>query len=133
METGKVVVERAGGKSTATHCFSKYPLKFIIPNKVGPSQADAVWIYTIIDGGGIVSACTLSISLHKEMCMVFGDSIKFDISVGDGCTTVLTTQASTKCSEQVLEIQLHAFQLQSILKLKYSKCFPAPACSLLIG
>ncbi|XP_071922553.1 urease accessory protein D-like isoform X4 [Coffea arabica] len=126
METGKVVVERAGGKSTATHCFSKYPLKFIIPNKVGPSQADAVWIYTIIDGGGIVSACTLSISLHKEMCMVFGDSIKFDISVGDGCTTVLTTQASTK-------IQLHAFQLQSILKLKYSKCFPAPACSLLIG
>ncbi|XP_071922554.1 urease accessory protein D-like isoform X5 [Coffea arabica] len=120
METGKVVVERAGGKSTATHCFSKYPLKFIIPNKVGPSQADAVWIYTIIDGGGIVSACTLSISLHKEM-------------FGDGCTTVLTTQASTKCSEQVLEIQLHAFQLQSILKLKYSKCFPAPACSLLIG
>ncbi|XP_071922556.1 urease accessory protein D-like isoform X7 [Coffea arabica] len=90
METGKVVVERAGGKSTATHCFSKYPLKFIIPNKVGPSQADAVWIYTIIDGGGIVSACTLSISLHKEM-------------FGDGCTTVLTTQASTKCSEQVLE------------------------------
>ena len=38
---------------------------------MGPSQADAVWIYTIIDGGGIVSACTLSISLHKEMCMVF--------------------------------------------------------------
>ncbi|XP_071921268.1 urease accessory protein D-like isoform X2 [Coffea arabica] len=95
METGKVVVERVGGMSTATHCYSKYLLKFIIPNKVGPSQTDAVWIYTITYGGGIVS----------------GDSIKCEISFGDGCTTVLTTQASTKvyksveskCSEQVLE------------------------------
>ncbi|XP_027185176.1 urease accessory protein D-like isoform X3 [Coffea eugenioides] len=55
METGKVVVERVGGKSAAIHCYSKYPLKFIIPNKVGPSQIDAVWIYTITYGGGIVS------------------------------------------------------------------------------
>ncbi|KAL3520376.1 hypothetical protein ACH5RR_018525 [Cinchona calisaya] len=98
METGKIVVERVGGKSTATHCYSKYPLKFIIPNKVSPSQTDAVWIYTITYGGGIVS----------------GDSIKFDITVGDGCTTVLTTQASTKVyksvgskySEQVLEARI---------------------------
>ncbi|CDP11285.1 unnamed protein product [Coffea canephora] len=65
METGKLVVERVDGKSTATHCYSKYPLKFIIPNKVGPSQTDAVWIYTITYGGGIV----------------LGDSIKCDISV----------------------------------------------------
>ncbi|XP_071921267.1 urease accessory protein D-like isoform X1 [Coffea arabica] len=107
METGKVVVERVGGMSTATHCYSKYLLKFIIPNKVGPSQTDAVWIYTITYGGGIVSVCTLSIPCIKRC----GDSIKCEISFGDGCTTVLTTQASTKvyksveskCSEQVLE------------------------------
>ncbi|XP_027185177.1 urease accessory protein D-like isoform X4 [Coffea eugenioides] len=106
METGKVVVERVGGKSAAIHCYSKYPLKFIIPNKVGPSQIDAVWIYTITYGGGIVS----------------GDAIKCDISVGDGCTTVLTTQASTKvyksveskCSEQVLEILLEQGRYSSI-------------------
>ncbi|GFP84181.1 urease accessory protein d [Phtheirospermum japonicum] len=93
MDRGKLVVERVGGKSTLTRCLSKYPFKFINPNKVGPSQTDAVWIYTITYGGGI------------------GDSIAFDVTVGDGCTVVLTTQSSTKvyksigskCSEQVLE------------------------------
>ncbi|XP_027185175.1 urease accessory protein D-like isoform X2 [Coffea eugenioides] len=84
METGKVVVER-----------------------VGPSQIDAVWIYTITYGGGIVS----------------GDAIKCDISVGDGCTTVLTTQASTKvyksveskCSEQVLEARIGSDALLAVI------------------
>ncbi|KAL7241499.1 hypothetical protein ACSBR1_014150 [Camellia fascicularis] len=98
METGKVAVERVGGKSTVTRCFSKYPLKFIIPRKVGSSQTDAVWIYSLTYGGGIVS----------------GDSISCDLTIGDGCTTVLTTQASTKvyksvqskCSEQVLEARI---------------------------
>ncbi|KAL3632330.1 hypothetical protein CASFOL_025314 [Castilleja foliolosa] len=98
MDRGKLVVERVGGKSTLTRCFSKYPFKFINPNKVGPSETDAVWIYTISYGGGIVS----------------GDSIAFDVTVGDGCTAVLTTQSSTKvyksigskCSEQVLEANI---------------------------
>lgn len=98
METGKVVVERIGGKSTVTRCFSKYPLKFIIPRKVGSSQTDVVWIYSLTYGGGIVS----------------GDSISCDLTIGDGCTTVLTTQASTKvykslqskCCEQVLEARI---------------------------
>ncbi|KAJ8548970.1 hypothetical protein K7X08_032333 [Anisodus acutangulus] len=98
METGKVIVEKVRGKSTVTKCFSKYPLKFIIPTKVGSSETDVVWIYTITYGGGIVS----------------GDSIACDITVGDGCTTVLTTQASTKVykavgaksSEQVLEARI---------------------------
>ncbi|KAL3827711.1 hypothetical protein ACJIZ3_016513 [Penstemon smallii] len=98
MERGKLVVERVGGKSTLTRCFSIYPFKFIVPKKVGPSQTDAVWIYTITYGGGIVS----------------GDSIAFDITVGDGCTAVLTTQSSTKvyksvgskCSEQILEASI---------------------------
>ncbi|KAK9267951.1 hypothetical protein L1049_010388 [Liquidambar formosana] len=98
METGVVVVEKVGGRSTVSRCFSKYPLKFIIPRKVGPSKTDAVWIYSLTYGGGIVS----------------GDCISCDFTIGDGCTTVLTTQASTKvykslgskCSEQVLEARI---------------------------
>ncbi|NP_001293068.1 urease accessory protein D isoform X1 [Solanum lycopersicum] len=98
METGKVIVEKVRGKSTLTKCFSKYPLKFINPKNVAPSQTDVVWIYAITYGGGIVS----------------GDSIVCDYTIGDGCTTVLTTQASTKVykavgtkiSEQVLEARI---------------------------
>ncbi|XP_057797031.1 urease accessory protein D isoform X4 [Salvia miltiorrhiza] len=98
MERGKLIVERVEGKSTLTRCFSKYPFKFIVPKKVGSSQTDAVWIYTITYGGGIVS----------------GDSIAFDVTVADGCNAVLTTQSSTKvyksieskCSEQVLEASI---------------------------
>ncbi|KAI5667421.1 hypothetical protein M9H77_17274 [Catharanthus roseus] len=98
MESGNLEVKKVGGKSTLTRCYSKYPLKFIVPRKVGCSQIDAVWIYTITYGGGLVS----------------GDSIRVAIGIGDGCTAILTTQASTKvyksvgskCSEQVLEILL---------------------------
>ncbi|PSS11091.1 Urease accessory protein like [Actinidia chinensis var. chinensis] len=107
METGKIVVEIIGGKSTVTRCFSKYPLKFIIPTKVGSSQTDAVWIYSLTYGGGIVS----------------GDSISCDLTIGDGCTTVLTTQASTKvyksvqskCSEQVLEARIGSGALLAVV------------------
>ncbi|KAI3825654.1 hypothetical protein L1987_07190 [Smallanthus sonchifolius] len=98
METGRLVVGRVGGKSAVTRCFSKYPLKFIVPTKAGRSQIDAVWIYTLTYGGGIVS----------------GDCISFDLTIEDGCTAVLTTQASTKvyksvafkCSEQVMEARV---------------------------
>jgi len=30
-EMGSVVVEKVGGRSSATTCFSRYPLKFFIP------------------------------------------------------------------------------------------------------
>ncbi|XP_041025974.1 urease accessory protein D isoform X1 [Juglans microcarpa x Juglans regia] len=104
---GKVVVEKVGGRSTVTRCFSKYPLKFIIPNKVGPSKTDAVWIYSLTYGGGIVS----------------GDSISCELTIGDGCTTVLTTQASTKvyksmgskCSEQALEARIGSDAILAIV------------------
>ncbi|XP_058001681.1 urease accessory protein D isoform X2 [Hevea brasiliensis] len=107
METGKVTVEKVDGKSTVTRCFSKYPLKFIIPTKVGPSKSDAVWIYTLTYGGGIVS----------------GDSISSEFNIGDGCTTVLTTQASTKvykslgskCSEQFLEARIGRDSLLAVI------------------
>ncbi|KAK7828396.1 urease accessory protein d [Quercus suber] len=103
---GKVVVEKVGEKSSVTRCFSKYPLKFISPRKVGPSKTDAVWIYSLTYGGGVVS----------------GDSISCEFTIGDACTTVLTTQASTKvyksmgskCSEQVLEVLLERGSIASI-------------------
>ncbi|CAN8316317.1 unnamed protein product [Cochlearia groenlandica] len=98
MVTGKVVVEKIRGRSTATSCFSKYPLKFILPSKVAPVGTDVVWIYSLTYGGGIVS----------------GDSISCEFTIGDGCTTVFTTQSSTKvykaigskCSEQTLEARI---------------------------
>ncbi|PKI71239.1 hypothetical protein CRG98_008414 [Punica granatum] len=97
-KSGEVRVEKVGGKSMVTKCFSKYPLKFIIPKKAGPSKTDSVWIYSLTYGGGIVS----------------GDVISSGLYVGDGSTTVLTTQASTKvykslgskCSEQLFEKQV---------------------------
>ncbi|KAI4378222.1 hypothetical protein MLD38_015731 [Melastoma candidum] len=57
-------------------------LKFIVPHKAGSSEDDAVWVYGLSYGGGIVS----------------GDTISCKFEVGDGCTLVLTTQASTKVS-----------------------------------
>ncbi|XP_057970762.1 urease accessory protein D isoform X3 [Malania oleifera] len=106
METGRVLVEKVGGRSRVTQCFSKYPLKFMIPRKVSPAQTDAVWIYSLSYGGGIVS----------------GDSISSEFTIGDGCTAVLTTQASTKvyksvgskCSEQILEVLLERESFSSI-------------------
>ncbi|KAI4363726.1 hypothetical protein MLD38_019906 [Melastoma candidum] len=98
METGRIAVSKVGGKSTVTGCFSRYPLKFIVPRKVGSSEVDAVWVYGLTYGGGIVS----------------GDTISCKFEVGDGCTLVLTTQASTKvykslgmkCSQQFLEAEI---------------------------
>ncbi|TKY45582.1 Urease accessory protein D [Spatholobus suberectus] len=76
MEMGSVVVDKVGGRSSLISCFSRYPLKFIIPKKVGSSNTDAVWVYALNYGGGIVS----------------GDHISCKFSVGDACTMGLTTQ-----------------------------------------
>ncbi|OMO92363.1 Urease accessory protein UreD [Corchorus olitorius] len=79
----------------------------VVVEKVGPSDTDAVWIYSLTYGGGIVS----------------GDSISVEFTVGDGCTAVLTTQASTKvyksmgskCSEQVLEARIGSGALFALI------------------
>lgn len=78
---------------------------------MGPSSTDAVWIYSLTYGGGIVSVCSIYLSLfvshnYKSFLgfvgydnvwyWVQGDSISCELTVGDGCTAVLTTQASTK-------------------------------------
>ncbi|KAG2648836.1 hypothetical protein PVAP13_1NG067200 [Panicum virgatum] len=96
--TGAVRVEKVRGRSALTRCFARYPLKLIAPSKVGPASCDAVWLYALTYGGGIVS----------------GDTISCTVIVGDGCTAAITTQASTKvykamgsrCSEQLLEVLL---------------------------
>ncbi|XP_078168221.1 urease accessory protein D-like [Carex rostrata] len=96
--SGVVTVEKVRGRSTITRCFFRYPLKLILPKKVGASQVDAVWIYALSYGGGIVS----------------GDKISCKISIGDQCTASVTTQASTKVyksvgskfSEQILEARI---------------------------
>ncbi|XP_020680939.1 urease accessory protein D isoform X3 [Dendrobium catenatum] len=106
-ETGFLTVEKIDGKSTVTRCFSKYPLKLIIPNKAGSSTTDAVWVFSLSYGGGIVS----------------GDRVVVGLSVGDGCTVALTTQASTKvyksvdskCSEQVLEAKVGRNALLAVI------------------
>ncbi|KAK8934993.1 hypothetical protein KSP39_PZI014266 [Platanthera zijinensis] len=79
-ETGFAAVENIDGKSTITHCFSKYPLKLIIPQKTGSSTSHAMWISSLSYGDDIIS----------------GDRLVLGLSVGDGCTVALTTQASTK-------------------------------------
>ncbi|XP_062223959.1 urease accessory protein D-like isoform X2 [Phragmites australis] len=96
--TGAVRVEKVRGRSALTQCFARYPLKLIAPSKVGPASCDAVWLYALTYGGGIVS----------------GDTISCTVSVGDGCTVAITTQSSTKvykavgskCSEQLLEARV---------------------------
>ncbi|XP_004516506.1 urease accessory protein D isoform X1 [Cicer arietinum] len=106
-EACSVVVEKVGGRSSVIRCLSRYPLKFITPKKVGPSKIDAVWVYALNYGGGIVS----------------GDHISCKFSVGDACTMVFTTQGSTKvyksvgskCSQQILEARVGSNALLAII------------------
>ncbi|KAJ1435941.1 Urease accessory protein UreD [Sesbania bispinosa] len=107
MEMNSVVVEKVGGRSSVISCLSRYPMKFITPKKVGPSRIDAVWVYALNHGGGIVS----------------GDNISCKFSVGDACTMVLATQGSTKvyksvgsqCSQQILEARVGSNALLAII------------------
>ncbi|KAF3793364.1 Urease accessory protein D [Nymphaea thermarum] len=106
-KNGVMVVEKVGGRSTPTRCFSRYPLKLIIPSKAGAADSDAVWVYTVSFGGGIVS----------------GDRISFDVRIGNDCTAAIKTQSSTKvykaigakCSEQILEAQVGSNALLALL------------------
>jgi len=124
--TGAVRVEKVRGRSALTRCFARYPLKLIAPSKVGPSSCNAVWLYALTYGGGIVSVspedlpplsilsvlarcavagysrfgggcCSVTGSwLPRPRAPLQGDTISCTVSVGDGCTAAFTTQASTK-------------------------------------
>lgn len=117
---GAVRVEKVRGRSALTRCFARYPLKLIAPSKVGPASCDAVWLYALTYGGGIVSVSPgprpfnslLQLRHSLGTCgsavvgvvwrflvlraPLQGDTISCTVSVGDGCTAAITTQASTK-------------------------------------
>ena len=133
--TGAVRVEKVRGRSALTRCFARYPLKLIAPSKVGPASCDAVWLYALTYGGGIVSVSPrpspLSIlstlpaapsralavrmwllhSLKIPRCRTClqGDTISCTVIVGDGCTAAITTQASTKVCLLLLLLRLIPF------------------------
>lgn len=77
---GVLEMEMVRGRTVATRSMARYPLKFMVPSNVARGGVDAVWVYIITYGGGIVS----------------GDSVAFSVNLKEGCTGILTTQASTK-------------------------------------
>lgn len=56
-----------------------YPLKLLVPG-CASSIPSSQWLYVITFGGGLVK----------------GDNVSLDVKVGEHCTVVVTTQASTK-------------------------------------
>jgi hypothetical protein len=89
---GAVRVERVRGRSALTRCFARYPLKLIAPSRVGPSSCDAVWLYALTYGGGIVSVSPRTPPAHNPplpilsvlaRCAVAGHS-----RFGDACCSV---------------------------------------------
>lgn len=67
-----------------------YPLKLLVPG-FASSVPCCQWLYVITFGGGLVE----------------GDNVSLDVKVGEHCTVVVTTQASTKVynSEESLVTQ----------------------------
>lgn len=57
MEMGSVVVEKVGGRSSVTSCFSRYPLKFIIPKKVFSNLQFYYYYYYIMNLIGMHLKC----------------------------------------------------------------------------
>lgn len=74
---GSVRVEKVAGRSVVTRALARSPLHLLTPRK---TPGNAAWVYTSTFGGGLVAR----------------DTIELDLSVGDGASCVLMTQASTK-------------------------------------
>ena len=90
---GKLEFTFVRGKTAVTSVCALYPLKLVIP---APTQTtgcfvenrvsrDCAWVYMIGHGGGMVS----------------GDRSRIVCRVGENCSAVLTTQASTKIYHQL--------------------------------
>lgn len=81
---GVLEVSRSGfsGTSCATRLFHEYPLRLMVPRKVGVERpdADCVWCYQVSFGGGLVA----------------GDRAGASVDVADGCACVLATQGTNK-------------------------------------
>ncbi|XP_006813332.1 uncharacterized protein LOC100369951, partial [Saccoglossus kowalevskii] len=70
-------------KSYVCKLYFTYPLKLMVPKYAGSSNTQ--WLYPITYGGGLVA----------------GDHIDLDVTVGDGCSVLITTQGSTKVYKSV--------------------------------
>lgn len=77
------------GKSSATRLFHEYPLRLMVPRKVGLERpdADCVWCYQVSFGGGLVA----------------GDRAGTSVDVKDGCACVVATQGTNKVYKHEIE------------------------------
>ena len=73
---GAITFELSGGRTAVTRAVARSPLRLLTPRPPGP----AAWAFTSSFGGGIVD----------------GDVLRIDVSVGEGASALVTTQASTK-------------------------------------
>ncbi|OAE23694.1 hypothetical protein AXG93_2253s1050 [Marchantia polymorpha subsp. ruderalis] len=113
---GSLRVERVYGKSSTTRSYATYPLQFMIPKKALPSHVDAVLVYALTFGGGIVS----------------GDCIFFELNVGADSTMMLLTQGFTNVSIQEGCVLIKLIFLLVILRLALL-VFPNLLCSSVKG
>ncbi|KAL3678192.1 hypothetical protein R1sor_021148 [Riccia sorocarpa] len=104
---GSVRVRSVRGKTSVSRAYSTYPLQFMVPKKAIPSSVDAVLVYALTFGGGIVS----------------GDCIFFELDVGADCTISILTQGFTnvykavegKTSRQILKCSVESGGLLALL------------------
>src|SRR4051812_14789077 len=73
---GELAVERVGARSVLASAIAASPLKLLAPSNHG----DAVWIYVVNFGGGLVD----------------GDELKLRARIRRGASALVTTQSSTK-------------------------------------
>ncbi|EEY64206.1 uncharacterized protein PITG_02749 [Phytophthora infestans T30-4] len=78
--TGKLKYELVEGRTTATHVYATYPLKFLHPRRTIHQSFDTYITYILGYGGGLVG----------------GDSIVVECELGPGTSVVMGTQATTK-------------------------------------
>jgi hypothetical protein len=83
-----VRVERVRGRSALTRCFARYPLKLIAPSKVGPSSCDAVWLYALTYGGGIVSVSPEDLPPLSVLSILARRAVAGYSRFGGGCGSV---------------------------------------------
>ncbi|KAL2641935.1 hypothetical protein R1flu_009522 [Riccia fluitans] len=104
---GSVKVKSVRDRTSVTRAYSTYPLQFMVPKKAIPSDVNAVLVYALTFGGGIVS----------------GDCIFFEVDVGADCTISLLTQGFTnvyksvegKTSRQIVQCSVESGGLLALL------------------
>jgi len=108
-----------GGRTAVSRIQAMSPLKFIEPSKTSNSASNverttdkvgAAWVYVIGFGGGLVT----------------GDCIRVRVSVGQGSTAIVTTQASTKVYQQRHGKYCEQFMSSSVDGVRHLSCSSHP-------